>query len=132
MSSPAAQRALATWQAVDVALVPLIGRRAAAALHKRSLQLAGAAHPALGVVLEADAPPGDHSALCLMLSQLPDAAALAAEAALTEAFQVLVIGLIGLPLTQQLLPFLPWPASPAIGSLSPSLQSGPAAQDSPP
>jgi len=132
MTSPAAQQALVTWLAVDAALVPIIGQRAATALHKRSLQVAGAAHPGLSVVLEADAMPGDHSALRLMLSQLPDAAAQAAEMALVQAFQDLLTRLLGVPLSQQLLPFLSWTGPAEAGVSSPPLHSGTAAQDSTP
>ena len=43
-----ADTVVAVWRRVDAALLPIVGQRGVAALYKRSLHLANAAHPWLG------------------------------------------------------------------------------------
>lgn len=102
-SASIAERAFAMWGRVEAALVPIIGQRGFAALFKRSLLLASAAHIALAeVAVEADTP-GCLTALRATLAQQPSANAIAAHGALLQTFCDLLAGLIGESLTERLL-----------------------------
>jgi len=105
-TAPAAQIAaatVATWQAIDTALAPIIGRRGVAALFGRSVHLAAAGHAWL-----LNVPVGVDEAMDLarleqaLMCQSP-ADASAAGRALLQTFEALLGSLIGPSLTGRLL-----------------------------
>ena len=98
-----AAAAVATWHEIDAALAPFVGPRGVAALYKRSLHLARAAHPWL-----AGASAGLHDALDLaaldvVLARQDSASAAAGGGALLQTFHDLLATLVGPSLTERLL-----------------------------
>ncbi|WP_325480585.1 hypothetical protein [Piscinibacter sp.] len=120
-ASHIADTAVSTWRRVDAALTPIVGPRGVAALFKRSLNLARAAHPGLAAVDDQANEPDAYAALRGALAQQTPAAASAAHDALLLTFRDLLGKLIGAPLTERLLQ-----------PVSDSPSSGPAAQDTSP
>ena len=113
-----ADRAIAVWSCVDVALAPIIGRRGVAALYRRSLQLTSAGHSCLSALLVGERLPGDYASLQGVLAGQPAAAATAAHDALLRTFHDLLVKLIGSSLTDQLLQSVPGlsPGAPSSGA----------------
>lgn len=101
--SRVAAMAVAIWKNVGVALSPIIGQPGVDALFKRSIYLTRSAHPCLAIVVEDKAQPDTLAALQDTLAQQPGATAVAANTALLQNFQDLLISLIGLSLTERLL-----------------------------
>ena len=95
---------LLLWQAVERALIPIVGVRGVAALFNRSLRLAAeAGHPWLD---PRRAEPGsrvDAPALQARLAQRGSAEALAGGDALLKSFDSLLASLVGESLTERLL-----------------------------
>ncbi|WP_202845260.1 hypothetical protein [Luteimonas saliphila] len=103
------------WDGIDVALAPVIGQRGVAALYRRSLHLAAAAHPWLELREDAQAP-ADLVALKSAISrQDHPAEATAGAVALLQAFQSVLTSLIGPSLTRRLLDAVWTPPSPSSG-----------------
>ena len=102
----------ATWHAIHAALAPVLGQRGVAGLYKRSVQLTSAASPWLVGVDEGDQAPLDLAALQAAFSQQPVATAAASGEALLQAFQALLVSLVGSALTDRLLHRV-WAAEPA-------------------
>ena len=98
-----ADMAIAIWKDVGIVLSPIIGQTGVAALFKRSVHLTRGAHPCLAAVLDDHAQPGELGALQAVLAQQTRATVMAANTALLQNFQDLLISLIGLSLTERLL-----------------------------
>ena len=98
-----ADMAVAIWKDVGIALSPIIGQTGVAALFKRSIHLTRGAHPCLATVGDDQAQPDALVALQAALARQPSATAVAANTALLQNFQDLLISLIGLSLTERLL-----------------------------
>jgi hypothetical protein len=101
-----AEKAVSVWRAVDAALSPIMGRRAVAALYKRSVALLRADYP----WLEGREAGGlghrqsdDFDLLRITLSQQTGSNAMAAHWALLRTFRDLLIRLLGESLTERLL-----------------------------
>ncbi len=102
-ASHIAEIAVSIWKDVGTALSPIIGQTGVAALFKRSIHLTRSAHPWLAAVFEESAKPDELAAIQAVLGQQCRANALAANVALLQNFQDLLISLIGLSLTERLL-----------------------------
>jgi hypothetical protein len=98
-----AGRVLAEWQRVETALSPVIGRGGVAALFRRSLFLARAAHPWLPEDHAGALDPVEFTGLQAALALRPAADASAADKSLQRTFQELLASLIGDSLTERLL-----------------------------
>jgi hypothetical protein len=98
-----AAASVAGWTAVHASLAPVVGARGSAALFKRTLHLAGRAHPWLEAVHHNALQPGDFSALRAALARQPSGDAAAAHDLMLQLFQDLLAELIGPSLTQRLL-----------------------------
>lgn len=116
-----AEALAATWQQVGAALAPIIGRRGAAALLRRSLHLAGATHACLSKVDDDADGMTDLAALRAVVSAQGRTEALQVGNALLATLQGLLGSLIGPSLTERLL-----------GAVWAAPSSGPPAQDSTP
>ncbi len=112
---------IATWQEIDAALTPIIGRKGVVALYKRSLYLTVAAHPWLAGVHEGSQAEPDLEALKSVVAKQGSAEAAAGANALLQTFNQLLGSLIGPSLTGRLLRSA-WADAP----------SGPPAQDTNP
>lgn len=98
-----AEAVFAKCQAIEAALAPIIGLRGVAALHRRSLHLAGPMHPWL-----AGRPPGESASddlaiLKTLLSRQTSADAAFGGAAFLQAYYDLLSSLVGASLTERLL-----------------------------
>jgi anti-sigma-K factor RskA len=102
-ASRIAEMAVSSWRDVGFALSPIIGVAGVAALFKRSLYLTRGAHPCLATVLEDQTQPDELTAMQSVLAQHTSATAVAANIALLQHFEDLLISLIGLSLTERLL-----------------------------
>ncbi|WP_208543174.1 hypothetical protein [Marilutibacter alkalisoli] len=94
---------VSTWQAIDAALSPIIGQRGVAVLYKRSLYLAGHAHPWLAGMHEDSQATMDLMALRSVFAQQSSTDAAVAGGAFLQTFHELLSSLIGLSLTERLL-----------------------------
>lgn len=103
------------WDRIDVALAPIIGQRGVAALYRRSLYLAAAAHSWLALQEDPQAPP-DLVALKSSIARQPPPEAAAGGVALLQAFHTLLTSLVGPSLTLRLLDAVWTPPSPTSGS----------------
>jgi hypothetical protein len=90
-------------QAIEAALAPIIGLRGVAALHRRSLHLAGRSHPWLAGKPLSEQPTEDLAMLKTLLSRQTSADAALGGAAFLQAFYDLLSSLVGLSLTERLL-----------------------------
>jgi hypothetical protein len=107
-----ARSVLATWQAIDAELSPVVGRRGVAAMYQRSLQLSAPAHPWLAAA-QGDLTGIDFTALEREINrQSPGDAVTGARAAL-QAFHDLLVGLVGAALTDRILRPV-WAVTPGI------------------
>lgn len=97
-----AEKAVSTWRAIEVALSPIIGQRAVAALYRRSVALIRADHPWLTEHEDNDRN-DDFVLLRDSLAQQSSAKARAAHQALLQAFENLLISLLGDSLAERLL-----------------------------
>ncbi len=91
------------WQAIEVALTPIIGPRGVAALYKRSLHLNRHRHACLGDVAQAVQTSIDTAPLTSALAQQSPRDAAAMGAALFQTFYELLTTLVGPLLTERLL-----------------------------
>jgi len=91
------------WQAIDVALSPVLGSRGVAALYRRSLHVTGAAHPWLARLNECAGGELDLAALESVFAQQSVVDATAGGNALLQTFYQLLASLIGAPLTERML-----------------------------
>ena len=107
-----------TWQAIEAALCPILGKAGVAALFQRSVALAAKTYSWLPS--DASAPP-DVGALHDLLARQPSDVAADAGGAVIQAFHDLLATLVGPSLTGRLL-----------GSVWETFTSGPPAQDSTP
>jgi len=113
-----ATAAVARWETIVEVLTPILGHRGVAALYRRTLNVAGSAHPCLIDAHESDEPVGFKRLRRVLAQQDPDAAAAATDASL-QTFRELLDSLIGSALSQRLL-----------GSAWSPIFSGSPAQDS--
>jgi len=98
-----AELATAMWEAIGIALSPIIGVRGVAALYQRSLFLSGSAYPWLQGLLESNAESMDLAALKLVLTERRFSAEAAAGAgAHLQAFHEVLTSLIGSSLLERL------------------------------
>jgi hypothetical protein len=96
--------AVSIWEGVGFVLSPIIGHAGVAALFKRSIYLTRNTHPWLSVVNDGALPStGELAALQVVLAQQDRVEAVAANAALLQNFQELLISLIGASLSERLL-----------------------------
>jgi hypothetical protein len=98
-----AQAIVSTWQEIDAALRPVIGRAGVAALYLRGLHVTASAHPWLGNENERFELPMDLGALKASLAQQSSADAAAGGVAFLRTLQGLLAGLVGGSLTNALL-----------------------------
>jgi hypothetical protein len=96
---------VSTWQEIDAALSPIIGRGGVAALYKRSLSLVGSAYPWFAGLHKDVQTPLDLTALKSVLSQQSSATAAAGGDALLQTFCSLVTSLVGPSLAEKILGF---------------------------
>ena len=90
-------------QAIEAALAPIIGLRGVAALHRRSLHLAGRSHSWLAGLPLSEPASDDAGILKALLSRQTSADAALGGAAFLQAFHGLLSSLVGLSLTERLL-----------------------------
>ena len=102
-SSEFAGAAASTWQAIDAALSPVVGRRGVVMLYQRSVHRAGATVQSLMVARDDAMQPGDFGPLRALLAALPLTEATAANDTLLQTFYDLLSSLIGPSLTERLL-----------------------------
>ena len=110
--------AIATLQAIDAALAPIISQRGVAALYQRSLFLIRPGFPWLVAVYEGALVPGDFSSLQTALAEQSVEDAMLGTTTLLNTFHDLLSSLIGESLTDRLL-----------GSICNTPSSGDAVQD---
>ena len=120
-STQVAEVVVGAWAQIDAALTPVVGRRAVAMLHQRSLFLTAAAHRWLSETTEGLPETMDLDGLGVLLGQQTSVDAAAGGGASLQTFQDLLASLVGSPLTERLLRSI-WANS----------LSGPAAKDTPP
>lgn len=96
---------VSTWQEIDAALSPVLGRHAVALLYQRSACQAAKTHPWLAGVCE-DRKALPTEALRSAFEQQGSAAATAAGYELLRAFLGMLASLVGLPLAERLLRFV--------------------------
>jgi hypothetical protein len=106
---------VALWQQIESVLAPIVGQRGVAALYRRSLYLAAAAHPWLELQADPQAAM-DLSALKAAIAGQASADAAAGGVAVLQTFHVLLTSLIGASLTLRLLDAVWTPPSPSSGS----------------
>ena len=117
----AVDAALAEWQAVTVALTPIVGERGVLGLFRRSVALCLVAHPGMSAIYTALHRADDLQSLRAPLLHQPATLATAANDALLQTFVALLGSLIGAELGMRLIgDFLTYPSG------------GPAADESPP
>jgi DNA-binding GntR family transcriptional regulator len=92
-----------TWQAIDDALAPILGRQGVVALHARSLHLTAPLYGWLGGMHEAVGKTLDLPALHARFAAQEDVPAALGANALLQTFHRLLVSLVGLPLTERLL-----------------------------
>lgn len=97
----------ATWQAIDRALQPILGRRGVEALYWRSLQLAAGSHPWLVDDSESADGAMDLTALASAVAGQDAESADAGCRALLDHFKDLLVSLVGASLTDRLLATVP-------------------------
>ncbi len=97
-----ADAAVARWESMVDALTPVLGQRGVAALYRRTLIVAGRAHPCLLQAHEDTTPVRFEKLRKILIQQPADQAAEATDASV-ETFHELLNSLIGIPLTQRLL-----------------------------
>lgn len=107
-----------TWQAIEIALWPIVGKAGVAALFQRSLVLAAQTYPWLPA--DSSSLP-DVAALQAILARQPNDVAADGGGAVLQAFHDLLATLVGPSLTGRLL-----------GSVWDTLSSGQSAQDATP
>jgi hypothetical protein len=98
-----AEAVFSKCQAIEGALAPIIGLHGVAALHRRSLHLAGRNHPWLADRPTAEQPSEELAILKALLSRQPSADAALGGAAFLQAFHDLLTSLVGRSLTERLL-----------------------------
>lgn len=96
---------VSTWQEIDAALSPVLGRHAVALLYQRSACHAAKAHPWLAGICE-DRRALPTEALRTAFEQQGSATAAAAGYELLRAFLGMLASLVGLPLAERLLRFV--------------------------
>ncbi|MBG9389288.1 hypothetical protein [Caenimonas aquaedulcis] len=116
-----ADAAVREWNYVHGALSPLIGQRGAASLFRRVLHLARADRPWLDAAYLGNSGPGDFASFHAALSRQESLIAAGAHDEMLRALRGLLANLIGLSLTDRLLP-----------ATSSSPSAGPAVQDASP
>ncbi|MGB4925296.1 MAG: hypothetical protein WBP25_02230 [Giesbergeria sp.] len=97
-----ADAAVARWESMVNTLTPVLGQRGIAALYRRTLIVAGRAHPCLLQAHEDTTPVRFEKLRNVLIQQPPNQAAEATDACV-ETFHDLLNSLIGIPLTQRLL-----------------------------
>jgi hypothetical protein len=98
-----AEAVVATWQAVDAALSPIIGHVGVAAMYKRSVYLNTAVHPWLSGTRQGVHAGMDLASLKSVLEEQSNFAAAAGGDALLQTFIELLTTLVGPSLTERLL-----------------------------
>ena len=106
-----ADAAVAAWEDIAARLEPVLGRRGAAALYRRSVHLTLAHYPWLAPAYEGPAQATELATLHAALAAQDGSAAAAASAELLVNFRALLANLIGEALSARLLA-PPQPASP--------------------
>jgi len=93
----------AIWREIEAALTPVMGRRAVAALYRRSLYLTSAYYPWLASAHTKSQEATDTSGLESLLARQGVDIAVRGSAALLQTFHDLVVSLIGASLVDRLL-----------------------------
>jgi hypothetical protein len=106
---------VALWEQVESALAPIIGQRGVAALYRRSLYLAAAAHPWLEPQQDPQATM-DLAALKSAMTRQDSTDAAAGAVAVLQTFNTLLTSLIGASLTERLLDAVWAHRSPSSGT----------------
>lgn len=91
------------WEAIELALSPIIGRQGVAALYRRCLYIARQEFQWLAGVTTDDLASADFSTLQNVLGQQDSSAAIAAGSLLLDTLHELLAGLVGSSLTERLL-----------------------------
>lgn len=102
-ASQVADATAQAWQAIDLALTPIIGQRGVAALYRRSLHLNREAHPSLTRIAEEVNASLNLETLKAVLAQQGSDDAAAAGGAVLQTFYELLTSLVGPSLTERLL-----------------------------
>ena len=106
---------IALWQQIESVLAPILGQRGVAALYKRSLHLAIAAHPWLELQEDLQVTM-DLAALKSVIAEQDSADAAAGGVAMLHTFHILLTSLIGSSLTGRLLDAVWTHSSPSSSS----------------
>jgi hypothetical protein len=103
---------VATWEEIDAALTPIIGKRGVVALYRRSLFLVEATHPWLSGMHQGAQDDFNLPTLKSVVVQQDRSTAQMGGTALLHTFQELLTTLVGLSLTERLLRSV-WTPSPS-------------------
>ena len=98
-----AEAVVSTWQDIDAALGPVIGKGGVAALYGRSLHLSASSHPWLAGLHDGDGSSMDLAVLQSALAQQDGAVAVAGGLAILQTFNELLASLVGASLSDRLL-----------------------------
>ena len=114
---------ISTWQEIDAALSPILGRQGVGLLYQRSLALVARSHPWLtGICENAQALVPD--ALRAAFARQTTATAATAGRDLFQAFHEMLSSLVGPPLAGRLLRFVLEPDEPELPELASTGTSG--------
>jgi len=94
---------VAIWQAIEVALAPIVGARGVAALYQRSIFITGQTHAWLAPLHQGIDGRIDLAALKRLFAQQSSADAIVGGNSLLQTFQQLLNSLVGTSLTERLL-----------------------------
>lgn len=97
------EQSVGIWHEIANALTPIIGKRGMTALFERALHLAGVPHAWFEETRDSATDTPAFSTLATALQDQPESEAIASMATLFEAFDRLLVGLIGESLTERLL-----------------------------
>jgi hypothetical protein len=93
---------VSTWQQIDLALAPVLGKRGVATLYRRAVFLSSAAHPWLAPLHETAGESIDVGALKSLVLERDAATAAAGAGALLQTFREVLESLIGAALSERL------------------------------
>lgn len=95
--------AIREWRQLDVALIPIVGKRSLFAIYEQALNVVRTQHPNLVKALKENTSFIDFTSLQSALANQTGALAVIANLALYQSFSILLAGLIGAHLTERLL-----------------------------
>ena len=95
--------AIREWHQLDVALIPIVGKRPLVAIYEQALNVVRTQHPNLVKAFTGNTSFIDFTSLQSALATQTSALAVVANLALYQSFSILLSGLIGTHLTERLL-----------------------------